>query len=543
MRAALQGPGGRITLGANQLTIGRTADNQLVVSDPKASSHHAIISQSPQGYSITDLGSTNGTYVNEQRLEPNVPRMLYPGERIRIGDTNYGYEDADAALPPTVSANPPGYTAYGGAQSGAYPPVQPSYAPFNSGQSNPNQGGYMAPPPPAYGAPAQQSFTPVNFGPPAYGAPAQQAFPPMTPGQPAYAAPTEQAFPPMTPGQPAYGPPQGQQGFASAQPAYMPPPQIPSYGPPPSTQRSSGGLKIGLIILVVVLVLALGGGGVAYYIYANRPQPTISVSSTYKVGTTPAGSTSTALHITGQKFSKSSAITFLLDGATAPGTQNVQSDASGNVSADLTVTDGWAVGTHKLTARDASNYTTADATAIEIVPQGQAKTPGPNGAPSDDASFTISVSVQRQNTSTGATLKPFTETLTVTGKPDGGTVCQSLDDSQPHTTTGTTTDGAATYSDTSTATCSGTYKGGKITFTETVTSDKITYSDIGACTFQTPYVSQQISGTFSSATSISNGTYSADSAHMACADGKSYHFDPEKGTWNGSATITGNTSA
>src|SRR5579859_3722748 len=290
MRAALQGPGGRITLGANQLTIGRTADNQLVVSDPKASSHHAIISQSPQGYSITDLGSTNGTYVNEQRLEPNVPRALYPGERIRIGDTSYSYEDSGLAaspLPPAASAKPFEYTAYGagsaqGAQGSspsyqpfsppAYPAAsQPGYPPVSGGQSSPNQGGYLPPPPPAYGA--QQPFPPMNAGAPAYGAPAQQPFTPVNFGPPAYSAPTEQALSPINPGQPAYGQP----GFA--QPSYAPAPQIPSYAPPSTQQQKSGGVKVGLIILVVVLVLALGGGGVAAYMFANQPQPTISVTS------------------------------------------------------------------------------------------------------------------------------------------------------------------------------------------------------------------------------------------------------------------------
>ncbi len=66
--ASLNGPSGRITLGTNVLTIGRSASNQLVVSDPKTSSRHAEIRPEGSDYTLIDLGSTNGTFVNGQRL-------------------------------------------------------------------------------------------------------------------------------------------------------------------------------------------------------------------------------------------------------------------------------------------------------------------------------------------------------------------------------------------------------------------------------------------------------------------------------------------
>lgn len=47
------------------ITIGRTPDNDVVIHDPKISRHHAQIVQHERGeYSIVDLKSTNGTYVN-----------------------------------------------------------------------------------------------------------------------------------------------------------------------------------------------------------------------------------------------------------------------------------------------------------------------------------------------------------------------------------------------------------------------------------------------------------------------------------------------
>src|SRR6516164_3793859 len=92
MEAGLLGLFGRIVLGSGILTIGRAPDNRLVVNPPTASSHHAEIRSGVSGYSLTDLGSTNGTYVNEQPLAPHFPRLLQGGDRIRIGDMVLLYE-------------------------------------------------------------------------------------------------------------------------------------------------------------------------------------------------------------------------------------------------------------------------------------------------------------------------------------------------------------------------------------------------------------------------------------------------------------------
>jgi pSer/pThr/pTyr-binding forkhead associated (FHA) protein len=78
MEAALNGPTGRIILGPTPLTIGRMPGSQLLITDPQASGYHAEIRQEGQGYSIIDLGSTNGTFVNEQLLVPHVSRILLP---------------------------------------------------------------------------------------------------------------------------------------------------------------------------------------------------------------------------------------------------------------------------------------------------------------------------------------------------------------------------------------------------------------------------------------------------------------------------------
>ncbi|HYX51752.1 MAG TPA: FHA domain-containing protein, partial [Ktedonobacteraceae bacterium] len=110
MNATIIGPYGPTTLEPTPypFTIGRAPDNQLVVNDPKVSSHHAQIRPEGQGYEIFDLGSHNGTFVNEQQLIPNLPRFLYSGDQIRIGDTKFTYEAG------TMIQQPIERTIYGG---------------------------------------------------------------------------------------------------------------------------------------------------------------------------------------------------------------------------------------------------------------------------------------------------------------------------------------------------------------------------------------------------------------------------------------------
>jgi diguanylate cyclase (GGDEF)-like protein len=66
-------------------TIGRNLDNDVVIKDVSASRMHAelLYDESKDQVSIGDLGSTNGTFVNRQRL--NGPCELRPGDQIRIG--------------------------------------------------------------------------------------------------------------------------------------------------------------------------------------------------------------------------------------------------------------------------------------------------------------------------------------------------------------------------------------------------------------------------------------------------------------------------
>jgi general secretion pathway protein A len=76
----LQGP---------RVTIGREADNQIQLPHEKVSKHHAQLLAAAAGWSIEDLQSTNGVFVNGQK----VPRAeLKDGDRVKIGPFELYFE-------------------------------------------------------------------------------------------------------------------------------------------------------------------------------------------------------------------------------------------------------------------------------------------------------------------------------------------------------------------------------------------------------------------------------------------------------------------
>jgi DNA-binding CsgD family transcriptional regulator len=69
-----------------ETTLGRAASSGARIDDDKVSREHAIVERTgTSGWRITDLDSTNGTFVNEQRVRADRP--LRDGDRIRVGDS------------------------------------------------------------------------------------------------------------------------------------------------------------------------------------------------------------------------------------------------------------------------------------------------------------------------------------------------------------------------------------------------------------------------------------------------------------------------
>lgn len=69
----------------DEATIGRSASNSVVLPAPEISRRHARIWQEGESIFLEDLGSTNGTFVNNKRLHNAV--MVYDGDELQIGDS------------------------------------------------------------------------------------------------------------------------------------------------------------------------------------------------------------------------------------------------------------------------------------------------------------------------------------------------------------------------------------------------------------------------------------------------------------------------
>jgi pSer/pThr/pTyr-binding forkhead associated (FHA) protein len=64
------------------MILGRDETNDIVLPDAEVSRKHSRLTYSPQGYVLEDLGSTNGTFVNADRLSG--PHLLIPGDQIGL---------------------------------------------------------------------------------------------------------------------------------------------------------------------------------------------------------------------------------------------------------------------------------------------------------------------------------------------------------------------------------------------------------------------------------------------------------------------------
>ncbi len=85
-----------IAISTNPFTMGREPNNNLVVQDPLCSRYHAKIVQIKDQhgetlYQLVDMGSSNGTFVGEQRIAHHQPFWLSPGLVIKIGDREWTF--------------------------------------------------------------------------------------------------------------------------------------------------------------------------------------------------------------------------------------------------------------------------------------------------------------------------------------------------------------------------------------------------------------------------------------------------------------------
>ncbi len=116
-------PGKTFPLEGDVLTIGREAGNQIIINDAEVSRKHSQLVFQGGKYVLTDLGSTNGTFVNGQRLTGQ--HVLLSGEIISLGEQiNLLYEAIVVADPNAtmLSAGKMPAVAYSAPASRPVPP-------------------------------------------------------------------------------------------------------------------------------------------------------------------------------------------------------------------------------------------------------------------------------------------------------------------------------------------------------------------------------------------------------------------------------------
>jgi pSer/pThr/pTyr-binding forkhead associated (FHA) protein len=74
----------------DSVTVGRDQDNGIAIAESFLSGKHAMFTRQERSYLIEDLGSTNGTFVNGEKLG-DMAVILKDGDRIRMGQLDFLY--------------------------------------------------------------------------------------------------------------------------------------------------------------------------------------------------------------------------------------------------------------------------------------------------------------------------------------------------------------------------------------------------------------------------------------------------------------------
>jgi hypothetical protein len=84
----------RVPLPEGRIAVGRMSGNDIALSDPLMSKHHAeFVVTSDGGVQVRDLGSKNGTFVNGERLPEGIATPLRCGDEVRCGRTTFMVEE------------------------------------------------------------------------------------------------------------------------------------------------------------------------------------------------------------------------------------------------------------------------------------------------------------------------------------------------------------------------------------------------------------------------------------------------------------------
>ncbi len=90
--------GASFSLSQDKYTVGRADDCDVCISAPTVSGHHCTLVKLDDGsYAIEDLGSTNGSKINDQVLQPGNSVKLNNGDIIQIGSVEILFDDIEGA--------------------------------------------------------------------------------------------------------------------------------------------------------------------------------------------------------------------------------------------------------------------------------------------------------------------------------------------------------------------------------------------------------------------------------------------------------------
>ena len=99
-----QGMTGRtFEVNVERTTVGRVEDNTFQIADASVSSHHAEILLQGSDLLIKDIGSTNGTFINGEKITEAV---LKPGQTLRFGQVELKIDDGKPVSAPAAAAVP-----------------------------------------------------------------------------------------------------------------------------------------------------------------------------------------------------------------------------------------------------------------------------------------------------------------------------------------------------------------------------------------------------------------------------------------------------
>jgi pSer/pThr/pTyr-binding forkhead associated (FHA) protein len=122
-------PGKTFPLEREEVFMGRDLANDITISDPEVSRRHARFIMQDDNVMLEDLGSTNGTFLNGERI--STPQQLRPGDVITLGENivmviEKSHYDPDATVVSATAAQPEEAQPQPSKQRSYQPPAEPA---------------------------------------------------------------------------------------------------------------------------------------------------------------------------------------------------------------------------------------------------------------------------------------------------------------------------------------------------------------------------------------------------------------------------------